>query len=339
MATFDLKSLPSIKESYQGKYKTSLLKNNEGFYQPTYASCPGATGFNVIQLNVPSGGGEVSVNFRGLALGSSLVSGDAGVVVDGDGNSTGKTVTKYNSLGTDADMGWRYGFVAYANGTRTYSEVGKDRTGTLSFNVPSNATALYLVVQGSPETYKQCPWDEDGTTDYQYPYAIKITGTSINGLTEYDIDTTKAPTDVTLSYTISAPTTAGYEYTKLNISTEYALCQAFVMQPAALKSLFAGVTAPTEGKITMQLLLPDGTTTTADNCGPGFWCGADGTLQNWGTTNAFAYVKPNSLDAVEIGFMPDNLTSGQSGTIKPQLVYTKNGKQYVATININLSIK
>ncbi len=115
------------------------------------------------------------MNFRGLGYGEALAANDKSNIEDGDGNAKGKP-TKYNTCGGAENMGWRYGFVALTGNKRTYSEVGKSADGSLSFNVPSGAQQVYLVVQGSPEVYMSHGWDENETNDPQFPYAITLEG-------------------------------------------------------------------------------------------------------------------------------------------------------------------
>ena len=51
--------------------------------------------------------------------------------------------------------------------------------GTATFTVPENMRYLWVVVQGAPTKYFQCPWDEKEATDHQLPYQIKVEGTSM----------------------------------------------------------------------------------------------------------------------------------------------------------------
>lgn len=333
MATFDIDGLREYAANYQGRYQVTMLKNDEGGFQPAYASCPGATGFNVIALNVPEGGGMVSVDFAGLPLGSPLLAADPGKMIDGDGKVLGTTTT-YNVNGSDADMGWRYGFVAYANGKRTYSETGKDRNGTLMFNVPADAEALYLVVQGSPESYKQSPWDEVESTDYQYPYSVKFAGTNLLGHVE--IDPTKEPTDIALNYDFNVSTDiADYYIGEINLGANQALCQAFVMSSDVLEANMLTVgKQPAEGKVAVMNMETDGSLVSAGLANNGFWLDADGNNSSWGD-NGFTYFEVAGL-YLSYGHFPGHCEAGKTYQLRPVLVYTKGGKQYKATITINL---
>ena len=175
LATFDLDRIRGYSNEYVDRYYTTFFENN-GYYQIAYAKCPGATGFNVIQLKVPGGDRTISVEFVGLEPGSPLAPQDPGewrTVID----KVGGTVRNYNDVNI-GNVGWRYGFVSMNNdGSRTYSETFSEPIGVVSFSVPENARRLFMVVQGSPNNYLQQPWDDNELTDAQFPYKIKLTNT------------------------------------------------------------------------------------------------------------------------------------------------------------------
>ncbi len=187
MATYDIKGVREYSKGYQGRYNPKLFRIAPYEYQVAYGSCPGATGFNVIQLNLPEAGiSTIGVAFHGLGYGAPLLADDPGVMVNGDGASVG-TTGNYNAAGGADNMGWRYGFVAIAGDRRTYSAVGKEADGSLSFKVPEGTEALYLVVQGSPNTYMSHGWDEVESNDPQFPYSFRLTGTSLLGRGEGNV--------------------------------------------------------------------------------------------------------------------------------------------------------
>ena len=178
IATYDLDTLRIYSLEFVDRYKTVFYSNN-GYYQVAYASCPGATGFNVIPLKVSSKnkGKEISVEFVGLEPGSALASSDPGQTVKEDGQ--GSTVRNYNSV-NKGNVGWRYGFVTInSDDSRTYSNVFSDPNGIATFQVPSNVKKLFMVVQGSPNSYIKSAWDDEETTDAQFPYKVKFTNTSL----------------------------------------------------------------------------------------------------------------------------------------------------------------
>ncbi len=175
IATYDLDEIRGYAGNAVDKYKTTFYEN-DGYYQIAYAKCPGATGFNVIPLAV-SAGKEISVEFVGLEPGSALASRDPGKYIKGE--QEGGSVKNYNSV-NKGNTGWRYGFVALKNDeSREYSEMFSESKGTATFKVPSGTYKLFMVVQGSPEKYIHSAWDDDERTDAQFPYKIKLSGTSL----------------------------------------------------------------------------------------------------------------------------------------------------------------
>ena len=176
IATYDLDTLRVYSLEFVDRYKT-IFYLNDGYYQIAYTKCPGATGFNVVPLKLPSGGQTISVEFVGLEPGSALASQDPGKTVKEEGQ--GVTVRNYNKV-NKGNVGWRYGFVTINNDdSRTYSDVFSEPNGVATFSVPRNAKKLFMVVQGSPDTYIHSAWDDDETTDAQFPYKVKFTNTSL----------------------------------------------------------------------------------------------------------------------------------------------------------------
>lgn len=350
MATFDIdyKTITPYSSSYQGYYSTTLLKNSDGMYQPPYSQCPGATGFNVIPLTVPDGGGTVTVSFKGLEYGAALLSSDGGMTTAGDGVAS-KAVTNYNAVGGAENMGWRYGFVSYSGGTRKYSSVGKDKSGTLSFDCPANAEALYLVVQGSPETYDgfRLAWDEKEETDAQFPYSFSLEGTGVKGM--IDVDTTKDPEDITIdlsrTYTLAEKTEYALESVDLieNGMAEK-LCQAFVLNSgefsAAVQTISSGSTgSPAEGKITFGITEPDGTVNYSYTANNGFYIAADGSVGSWGSGDPMWVEYTPDTFTLTLGHYPGKTAAGDSYSYKPTFTYIKDGKTYKAVINITVKFE
>lgn len=183
-STFDFKDVRRyVGVSRIDKYRFSPVSVADNWKQVTYAECPQPTGFNVIGLAVPAAGTQVSFTIKGLPVGSPLAAGDAGRQVDGSGQVVANATT-YNATAVAGHEGWAYGFVAYkTDGTRVYGDMhllettGSESTAT--FTVPEQTSRLLVVVQGSPTTYRQCPWDENEATDDQLPYQFKIDGTTL----------------------------------------------------------------------------------------------------------------------------------------------------------------
>lgn len=182
-ATFDFDAVREYADQYSRyySYTCKLYDAADGWKEIGYEECPQPTGFNVIPLKNATAGTQLTVSFKGLPVGSALPAGDNGTQVDGDGKNVG-TATAFNTTDVAGHEGWAYGFVAIKwDGTRVYGDLNlatANEVSTASFTVPDNCRKVFVVVQGSPDEYRQCPWDEKESTDDQLPYQIKIDGTT-----------------------------------------------------------------------------------------------------------------------------------------------------------------
>ena len=180
--TFDYDHVRSYVGTKYTRYSVSLINVADGWKQIAYAKCPQPTGFNAIALTVPEVGTEIKVSLKPLAAGSALASGDAGTLVDADGNKVA-TVKNYNSTSVAGYEQLAYGYVGIkTDGTRVYGDMNlatPDAEGTTSFTVNEKLRYLWVVVQGAPTKYFQSPWDDKESTDHQLPYQIKIEGTTV----------------------------------------------------------------------------------------------------------------------------------------------------------------
>ena len=339
-ATFDFDGTRSYFTNQDANYKTSLY-TEDGYYQIGYEQCPQPTGFNVINLDVPAAGTKVTVSMKALKAGSKLPAGDPGNQVDGDFKVVGSTST-YNSVGSDQAVA--YGFVALKeDGSRDYSEMNlTDGEGLATYTVQAKTSKLYLIVQGAPASYHQCPWDEKETTDMQCPYRFKIDGTDLYG--NFQIDETKDPTDVSFTYDLKCDAAYG-DYGLGTIQLAGAdlkkLAQAFVMQPSVLSGatlpINNGTTSePAEGKIALGLLQPDGSINYTYTANVGFYCTAEGKQGSWGADDPVWFEYDKDQFIFTYGHKPGCSKADTKYVVKPVLVYTKGGKQYKATFTLNM---
>ena len=338
--TFDFDGTRSYFTNQNTLYKTTLY-NQDGYYQISYEQCPQPTGFNVINLEVPAAGTKVTVNMEALKAGSKLPDADPGNQVNGDFQVVGNTST-YNKVGSDQAIA--YGFVAIKeDGSRDYSEMSlTDAKGTAVYTVPAKTKMLYLVVQGAPKSYRQCPWDDKEETDMQCPYRFKIDGTDLYG--NFSIDETKDPADVAFTFDVKC-NAASEDYIQGSIQLQGSdlkkMAQAFVMQPSVLSGatlpIAAGQTAePAEGKVALGLIQSDGKITYQYTANVGFWCNAKGDLDNWGDTAPVYVEYDKDSFTLTYGHRFGVSKAGTKYVVKPVLVYTKGGKQYKATITLNM---
>lgn len=176
-ATFDFDPIRPYAGTKYNSYSTTLYDLGDGWKQVAYAKCPQPTGFNVIPYPNTTTGREVKVTLQALAAGSTLADGDPGILVDGDGKNVG-TATTYNKTDIAGHERLALGFVALKkDGKREYTPMTlatPAQEASATYTIPANTNKVFIVVQGCPDKYFQCPWDEKEELDDQLPYRIKI---------------------------------------------------------------------------------------------------------------------------------------------------------------------
>ena len=339
--TYDFGDIQKYADDNAKAFKTQVFEV-DGKFRPAYSACPGTTGFNAILLNVPAAGTTVKASLAALAPGSALAADDPGEMKNGD-NQVIKNVRNYNSQ-SNKTANYRFGFVAIKDGKAIeYGKLTKGAEGEAEITIPAGTDKLYLLVVATPDTYNRHPWNDDESDDEQWPYEVSFSGTSVSG--HINIDENAEPKNAELSYNLTCDASQDiYELGRLDFASNGALEQiatAFAMQPAVLAGstlpIAAGSTAePAEGKVALGLLQPDGTIAYNYTANVGFWCSAEGKVDNWGDTAPvyFEYDKDNFV--LSYGHRYGVSKAGEKYVIKPVLVYTKGGKQYTAVITLNL---
>jgi len=309
-ATWDIDALRDLGANSIGAltYKFTVLGDRT--LRVTYDRTPGTTGYNVIPLEVPDAGTEVSIAFTGLI------------------NESG-----YNPIADPERAGWRYGYVALLeNGNRVYGDMHSNVTGTATFTVPVGCDRLFFVVTGAPTSYAPHAWDEDEANDEQWPYQIKVTNTGVIGYLMFDED--DEPADITFTYDISFPYDAeNYSGTTVAVN-QSALATAFVLQPSQITDMLGD-------EITFYAVESDGglnATTTAN--GYGHWFDSAGDVIAWGAgARVFSEFNENT-QLFTLGQYPGQATAGQTYTIKQALVYEHEPGQTVqATFVFNVMVE
>lgn len=342
-ADYDFDAVHQYKTEAALGYSTRMYQN-DGWYQVAYSNCPGTTGFNLIALNIPEGGTTVSAQLEGLAPGSALAPSDPGTIQDADGNAVAKTSTYNQQSNTAQD--YRYGFVAVTkDGKSHYGEMKSGKNGSISYSVPANTDRLYLCVMAAPGKYNRNAWDDDESNDEQWPYRVKFANTNLLGnITIPSGD----PEDVTVELSESLDATSPeYALSTINLLSEGVMNKiavAFKMQPSDIAGATLddttvrgeGFAGPAEGKVAVGLTVPDGSVSYAYSAnGIGFWIAADGSASSWGDAPVYFEYAPDAF-ALSIGHHPGNTTAGDTYTIKPTMVYNKDGKLYKAVIKIKM---
>lgn len=154
--TWDMERIEEVASPYANMHTSEFDSVDDGWFQVAESRCPQNYGYNGVQLDVPEAGTEIILNFKGIA-------GAQG----------------FRSIKTDL-AGWRYGFVAAKeDGRRVYGNTHSNPNGSASFTVPKNTEYLWLVVMGAPSEHWIHIPDRADKNDEQWPYQIKLTGTSL----------------------------------------------------------------------------------------------------------------------------------------------------------------
>ena len=332
MVTYDLDAIRSYGKNSIGKYTYNYVDVGDGTIQVAYSSCPQSTGFNVIPLEVPAAGTEITTMFTALPAGTALGAGDPAQYNNGD-KYVAANVTRYNSFSERTRRGFRHGYVALLkDGTRVYQSVdtvyAKGRStsavgDTTTFVVPENTERLWFVVSPSPSVYIVHKWDENIANDDQWPYQVKFENTDVVGhIPTVDLsDTSIAPSDVTFDIYVGFNATTGNDYsgTTYNLSTAQLveIGKALRIQPADIsKKLTTYSTSQAKNTIHFVALNPKTNAVVNSNStanGYGHWFSKTGTVCGWGA-DSYVY---SELDANTLTF-----TIGQYPT------HCKNGEVY-----------
>lgn len=285
------------------------------------AYCPQNYGYNANPIKVPAAGTEVKATFKGL----SKVSG-------------------YRSINPER-AGWRYGFVAYsADGTRTYSDMGRDAQGEVSITIPEGCSHLWFVVMGAPTKWWTHSWNDNTSDDEQWPYAVRFTGASPYGLSrtygEYPDDYERHDTTVVINASL-AYSSSNYSSVRVQYDMD-AVSQALGLSTAQMQSVKVGVA----NKIRFAGISANGavsnstTTSTSSSTCFGHWYTSTGNVCGYDSNaRIFAEFYPDKYGCY-VGQYPGRLTRGKTYTIRQAIIYTHtDGKEYRATMEVNVAVK
>ena len=285
------------------------------------AYCPQNYGYNANPIKVPAVGTEVKAAFKGL----SKVSG-------------------YRSINPER-AGWRYGFVTYsADGTRTYSDIGRDAQGEVSITIPEGCTHLWFVVMGAPTEWWTHSWNDNTSDDEQWPYAVRFTGASPYGLSrtygDYPDDYVRHDTTVVINASL-AYSSSNYSSVRVQYDMD-AISQALGLSTAQMRSVKVG----TSNKIRFVGISTNGavanntTTSTSSSTCFGHWFNNAGNVCSYDSNaRIFAEFYPDKYGCY-VGQYPGRLTRGKTYTVRQAIIYTHtDGKEYRATMEVNVAVK
>lgn len=285
------------------------------------AYCPQNYGYNANPLKVPAAGTVVKATFKGLT-----------------------NVSGYRSIYPER-AGWRYGLVAYSSdGTRTYSEMGRDAEGEVTLTVPESCTHMWFVVMGAPTTWWTHSWNDNDSDDEQWPYAVKFDGTDPYGANrtygEYPADYARHDTTVVIDATLAY---SANSYSSVRVQYDMdAVSQALGLSTAQMQSVKVGTT----NSIRFVGVNPNGsianntTTSTSSSTCFGHWFNASGNICGYdGNARIFAEFYPDKYGCY-VGQYPGRLTRNKTYTVRQAIIYTHtDGKEYRATMQVNLNVK
>lgn len=324
MATWDIDAIRQYGRRHIGDYTAALheAQQKDGWVEVDSAYCPGNFGYNMVPLKVPAEGGEVSVEFKGVA-------GAAG----------------FRQVRV-ADAGWRYGFVAYddATGQTYYGPMSDKAEGTAAMTVPSGATRLWLCVMGAPKTYWRHAWDDNVTNDEQWPWQARFTGTDAVGVArdygEYPADYQRRDTTVVIKATLARSTT---NYSSVRVQYDMdAVSKALGLSTAQMKSVKVGKA----NRIRFVGVSPNGTltertttTTSSSTCFGHWFTSPSGNVCEASSSVAtvFAEFYPEKYGCY-VGQYPGRMKVGNTYTIRQAIIYTDDaGKEWRATMEVRLT--
>lgn len=338
--TWDLDATAPYRDNYIGNfnYRCCMASDTAATYQVALSSCPQGTGFNVIPLQLPAAGTEITTTLTGLSVGAPLLASDPGEYVDGDTRFVVRSDRHYVNGGPRASRGFRMGYVALmSDGSRQYfSEDSIYCQGTstapadYSMTVPEGVSRLWLVVAPALKTYFVHKWDETIDKDDMWPYRFTLTGTDIGTrakvYAEATIDDREAA-DATLTYDITFPASASaYEGINFSVSgrAAAALGTALQMQPTDIgsKLMTWNAQGPTAGKMMFCAVGPDGSLAQSGSTanGYGHWFNTAGNVCAYSAGSLFSEFTPSGL-SFSIGQYPGKLSAGSTYTIRQALNY------------------
>jgi hypothetical protein len=110
MVTWDLDAIREYGKNYIGVHTYNYVPLGGKKFQVAYSSCPEATGYNVIPLNVPNAGTTITTNFTALKAVSRLAEGDPATFLNGNSVYEASGKKAYNSNVHLAKRGFRLGY-------------------------------------------------------------------------------------------------------------------------------------------------------------------------------------------------------------------------------------
>lgn len=352
MATMDIDNVREEADKYIGTYRYDYIALGDSKYQVSYSSCPQSTGFNIIELNVPKAGSEITTAFTSLANGAPLPQGDTKLYF-GDEDLISADVTTYNYVAKYASRGFRLGYVALMNdGSRKYlyedkvycseTNTAVDASCNVSCVVPEGVKKMFLVISPAPSEYIQHKWAEKIIYDDQWPYTVEFKGTNIFGAA--DLSDSKDISDVEITYDVYFPASSNIHQGltfKVEGASASKLGTALQMQAPSISSVLTTWRndGPADGEAMFYAVNSNGTisNTASSANGYGHWFDASGNRCAYASGFVFSEFDASSL-SFTLGQYPGKTKNGDNYTIRQAIKYQKGNKTAVATFVFNIHI-
>ncbi len=356
LVTWDLDVCKPYRNNYIGDFTYRCALTVDGRYQVALASCPQGTGFNVIPLQVPEAGTDITTHLTGLRPNAALADADPGEYLDGNSQYSKYSQRHYIMGGSRTDRGFRMGYVAlmkdgsrrYFSEDSVYCQGASIVTEDYSMTVPEGVSQLWLVVSPALKHYTQHKWDEKIDADDMWPYQLQFEGTDIGArATVYASPTIDGRdiSDVTYTYDVTFPRdTQGYSGASVSVSGQAAatLGTAFQMQNTDIASKMQNYTSsgPSNGRVMFYAVNPDGQLAKSGSTanGYGHWFDKSGKVCAYSSGYVYSEFNASSL-VFTLGQYPGKCANGSKYTIRQALRYKKAaGEEAVAKFVFNITI-
>ena len=356
LVTWDLDVCKPYRNNYIGDFTYRCALTADGRYQVALASCPQGTGFNVIPLQVPEAGTDITTHLTGLRPNAALADADPGEYLDGNSQYSKYSQRHYIMGGSRTDRGFRMGYVAlmkdgsrrYFSEDSVYCQGASIVTEDYSMTVPEGVSQLWLVVSPALKHYTQHKWDEKIDADDMWPYQLQFEGTDIGArATVYASPTIDGRdiSDVTYTYDVTFPRdTQGYSGASVSVSGQAAatLGTAFQMQNTDIASKMQNYSSsgPSNGRVMFYAVNPDGQLAKSGSTanGYGHWFDKSGKVCAYSSGYVYSEFNASSL-VFTLGQYPGKCANGSKYTIRQALRYKKAaGEEAVATFVFNITI-
>ena len=365
LVTWDLDACKPYRNPYIGdfNYRCVLTDDTIGAgsvpvrsYQVALASCPQGTGFNVIPLQVPTAGSEVTTSLTGLNVGAPLLDEDPGEYLDGDSRYVKVSQRKYVIGGPRTSRGFRMGYVALMNdGTRRYFSEDSvycqgisQASADFSMTVPEGVSRLWLVVSPALKTYYTHRWDDKIEKDDMWPYKFSLSGTDIGSNALVYVSPTldgREIGNVTFTYDVTFPrSTSDYSGASVVVSGQAAatLGTAFQLDPSSIAAKMQtwSQQGPANGRVMFYAVNPNGSLAAKGSTANGFghWFNTSGTVCPYENGYLYSEFTPSSM-TFYVGQYPSRLQYGKTYTIRQALRYRYDTDKYaVATFVFNVTL-